>query len=152
MVVVMIIAVVSVSVAVSFGRSTDRTARLEADRFMAVMNEVRDEAVIAGTGYLLNMDEKSQTYSFESTRSGAPATANDDLFRARSIGDEVEIEWTVLETLEEDPNVAPKVYITSLGELTPFELRLSGDKTDYIVRVNDEGMLEREEKAQLGFR
>ena len=74
------------------------------------------------------------------------------MFRARSIGDEVEIEWNVLETLEEDPNVAPKVYITSLGELTPFELRLSGDKTDYIVRVNDEGMLEREEKAQLGFR
>ena len=148
----MVIAVISVSVAVSFGRSTDRVARLEADRFMAVINEVRDEAVIAGTSYALSMDEKSQTYSFESTRSGATASVNDDLFRARSIGEEVDIEWTVLETLEEDSNIAPKVYITSLGELTPFELRLSGDNTDYLVRVNDEGVLERQEKARLGFR
>jgi len=147
MVVVIVIAVVSVAVATTVGRSTDRSARLEAQRFMAVVNEVRDEAVIIGLSYVLLVDDGAQTYRFESTRETNGSQSNDNLFKVRSVRDDVKIEWDVLEVIDTDPKAKPKVYISSLGEITPFEMRMSGDKHDYIVFVNDEGNLETREKG-----
>lgn len=150
MVVVIIIAVMTLAVAANLGRSNDRSARLETKRFMAVVNEVRDEAVIAGENFLLSMDEKSQSYQFSRTRAGAQAS-NDKLFKPRTIKDDVKLEWQVLEVFEEDAQAKPRVLITSLGEITPFEFRIEGDKNEYIVFVNDEGQLERREKPTRYF-
>lgn len=151
MVVVIVIAVVSVSVATTMGRSSDRSARLEAKRFMAIVNEVRDEAVIVGESFLLTMDEGSQSYQFARTRGASEGQAYDKLFKPRTIRDDVKLEWEVLEVFEEDAQAAPKVLISSLGEITPFEVRLGGDKNEYIVFVNDEGQLERREKPSRYF-
>lgn len=147
MVVVIVIAVVSVSIATTMGRSTDRSARLEAQRFMAVVNEVRDEAVVAGENYVLMVDDRAQTYHFQSTRASGGSLANDDLFKTRSVRDDVKVEWDVLEVIGNDPKAKPKVYISSLGEITPFEIRMSGDEHDYIVFLNDEGQLDTREKG-----
>lgn len=148
MVVVVVIGVVSVAVVSSVGRSTDRSARLEAQRFMAVVNQVRDEAVIAGDNFALLVDDKAQTYYFQSVR----ATDNndsdgDELLRVRSIREDVKVDWDVLEVIGDDPQAKPKVYISSLGEITPFEIRLSGDEHDYIVFVDNEGQLATKEKG-----
>lgn len=147
MVVVIVIAVVSVAVSTTIGRSNDRTARLEANRFIAVVNEVRDEAVIAGENFVLMVDQKSQNYHFSALRQTSADGRGDGLLKRRSIPQDVELEWEVLEVFEEDPEAKPKVLITSLGEITPFEVRLSGDKHEYIISVNDEGQLERRENA-----
>lgn len=141
------IAVVSVSVATTMGRSTDRSARLEAQRFMAVVNEVRDEAVIAGENYALMVDDKGQTYHFESLRAGGSSSSTDGLFKTRSVREDVKVEWDVLEFVSDSPDDKPKVYISSLGEITPFEMRLSGDEHDYIVFIDDEGQLTTREKS-----
>lgn len=148
MVVVIVIAVVSVTIATSIGRSNDRGARLEANRFMAVVNEVRDEAVISGDNFVLTVDEKAQSYRFQSAR--ANATVDDTLLKTRKIPEDIKLEWEVLEVLEEDPEAEPKVFISSLGEITLFELRVGGDEHDYIVFVNDEGQLERRDRPS-GF-
>lgn len=150
MVVVIVIAVVSVTIVTSIGRSTDRSARLEANRFMAVVNEVRDEAVVAGDNFVLLVDKKAKTYQFQTTRAGASTQLNDALFKTRSMRDDINVDWEVLEVLEESSETDPKVFITSLGEITPFEIRMGGDKHDYIVFVNDEGQLERRERT-TGF-
>jgi general secretion pathway protein H len=141
MVVVAVIAVVSVAIATTFGRSTDRYAKLEVKRFMAVVNEVRDEAVIAGDAYALLVDVKDRSYSFLPTRTGAQMI-DDGLFRPRSMREDVDLDWQVYDVIDQKEGGDAKVLITSLGEITPFELTVSGDKHEYIVFVNDEGLLE----------
>lgn len=147
MVVVIVIAVISVAVVGQIGGNNDRGARLEANRFMAVVNEVRDEAVIAGDNYALVVDAKGKSYSFSPTRSTQQEPVTDSLLKLRTMRDDVKVEWEVLESLDEDSELAPKVYLTALGEITPFELRVQGDEHDYLVSVDDEGMLQVEEKS-----
>jgi len=146
MVVVIIIAVVSAAVATTMGRSSDRNARLEAKRFMAVVNEVRDEAIIAGENFTLTLDEGAQRYQFSRTRESASDHGDGKLLKPRTVKDGIELEWEVLEVFEEEVETPPKVLITSLGEITPFEFRLVGDRNEYIIFVNEEGQLERRDK------
>lgn len=149
MVVVVIIAVVSVAVVSSLSGNDDRAARLQADRFMAVVNEVRDEAIIAGDNFALSVDERAGSYSFESVY--APDQALDSLLKARKVDSEVELKWDVFEVFEDDLEAKPKVLISSLGEITPFEASFSGSDLRYLIVVNDEGQLERVEKKTGAF-
>jgi len=120
MVVVIIIAVMSVAVVSSLNGNNDRAARLQANRFMAVVNEVRDEAIIAGDNFALIVDDKSGSYRFESARS-AVATGE------------------------------PKVLISPLGDITPFEARFEGTDLTYVISVDDEGQLQRVDKKGVNF-
>lgn len=146
MVVVVIIAVMSVAISLSLGGTSDRTARLQANRFIAVVNEVRDEAVIAGQDYALIVEEKAQTYAFTAARQNAREMVRDALFKTRSINLEVKIKWEVFEVFEEDNDAKAKVLITSLGEITPFEMSFGGKKSTFTVFLNDDGQLERRDR------
>lgn len=146
MVVVVIIAVMSVAISLSFGDTSDRTARLQANRFMAVVNEVRDEAIIAGQDYALVVEEKSQSYSFQAASANGRAPVGDALFKTRKIDPNVEIKWQVFEVFEDDKETRPKVLISSLGEITPFELSFGGKNASFTVFLNDEGQLERRDR------
>jgi general secretion pathway protein H len=146
MVVVVIIAVMSVAISLSFGDTSDRAARLQANRFIAVVNEVRDEAIIAGQDYALVVDEKSQTYSFQAARANGRSPVGDVLFKTRKIEPNVEIEWQVFEVFEDDKETKPKVLISSLGEMTPFELSFGGKSVSFTVFLNDDGQLERRDR------
>jgi len=149
MVVVVIIAVVSVAVVSSLSGSDDRAARLQADRFMAVVNEVRDEAIIAGDNFVLSVDERAGTYGFESVYS--QLGSNDSLLKNRKVDSEVELKWDVFEVFEDDLDAKPKVLISSLGEITPFEASFAGSDLKYVVLVNDDGQLERVDKKTGTF-
>ena len=146
MVVVVIISVMSVAISLSLGGTSDRTARLQANRFIAVVNEVRDEAVIAGQDYALVVEEKAQTYAFTVARQSGRTLVSDALFKTRSIDAEVKIEWQVFEVFEEDQEAKPKVLITSLGDITPFEMSFGGKKSTFTVFLNDDGQLERRDR------
>lgn len=149
MVVVVIIAVMSLAVSLSLGGTSDRTASLQANRFMAVLNEIRDEAIIAGQDYALIVDEKNQDYRFVSARDNIDNSVDDILFKIRKIDPDVKIKWEVFEVFDEE-GVEPKVLISSLGELTPFELSFKGESSRFTVFLNDEGELERR-KSNTGF-
>ena len=96
MVVVIIIGVMSVAVASSLTGNNDREARLQANRFISVVNEVRDEAIIAGDNFYLIVDDKAGNYHFESIRS-QESSAGDRLLRNRSVTEKVELDWDVFE-------------------------------------------------------
>ena len=117
MVVVIIIAVMSVAVSLSLGGNADRNARLQANRFMAVINEVRDEAIIAGDNFTLTVEEKSGIYRFSGTRAQASGAPDDALFKVRSVDNEVKLKWDVFEVFEGDQKSAPTVLITPLEKL-----------------------------------
>ncbi|MFT6408472.1 MAG: general secretion pathway protein H [Arenicella sp.] len=150
MVVVIIIAVMSVAVVSSLGGNNDRAARLQANRFMAVVNEVRDEAIIAGDNYALIVDDKVGSYRFESMRSQAVAVT-DSLFKNRLVDKKVTLDWEVYEVFDDDNETDPRVLISSLGEITPFEARFGGTELSYVVLLNDEGQLQRLDQKSVKF-
>jgi len=134
MVVVIIIAVMSVAVVSSIGGNNDRAARLQANRFIAVVNEVRDEAIIAGDNFALIVDDAAGTYRFESIRS-QEASAGDALLKNRVIDKKVKVEWEVFDLFDNGQDLEPRVLISSLGEITPFEARFEGTELSYIVQL-----------------
>ena len=148
MVVAIIIAVMSVAVVSSLTGSGDRAARLQADRFMAVVNEVRDEAIITGESFVLTVDERAGSYQFDPVRSSD--AAKDSLLRNRVVDEQVELKWDVFEVFDEDDELTSKVLISPLGELTPFEAVFEGSELAYVILLNDDGQLERLDK-KAGF-
>ncbi len=149
MVVVIIIGIMSVAVVSSLTGNNDREARLQASRFMAVVNEVRDEAIIVGDNFRLIVDDNAGSYRFESVRSQA-SSAGDALFKNRFVGEKVELDWQVFEVLD-DGDIEQNVLISSLGEITPFEARFEGTELSYVVVVNEEGQLERLDKKGVSI-
>ncbi|MBL4670937.1 MAG: hypothetical protein JKX81_01655 [Arenicella sp.] len=117
---------------------------------MAVVNEVRDEAIIAGDNFALIVDDNAGTYRFESTRS-QQASAADTLLKSRLVDEKVTLDWEVYEVFESDAKTEARVLITSLGEITPFEARFKGTELSYSVLVNQEGQLERVDKKAVAF-
>lgn len=150
MVVVIIIGVMSVVVVSSLSGNNDRAARLQANRFMAVVNEVRDEAIIAGDNFLLIVDDKAGTYRFESIRSQR-GSKSDSLLESRLVDKKVKLEWEVLDLIEIEDESEPTVLISSLGEITSFEARFEGTEFSYIVLVNEDGILERLDKQGVNL-
>lgn len=153
MVVVVIIAVLATFFVGSISSNPDRTARLESQRFMAVVNEVRDEAIIAGELFLLAVDEKEGRYAFNSPRADRSIAQDSGLFKPRSIKPSVKLSWQVFEQFDDDQDTesgAPQVLISPLGEITPFELRFSGEQIDYKVFVNEDNQLQLDNQ-QGGF-
>jgi len=140
MVVVVIIGLLVALLAGSLSRDLDRLARLESDRFMAIVNEIRDEAIIAGESYILTIDDNHSTYKFSGAREGG-TTETDGLFKQRSLQEGVKLDWEVFEDVETEGQ--SNVIITPLGEITPFDARFVGDDSEYHVLVNDENQLER---------
>lgn len=158
MVVVAIIGTMAAVLAFNMQRDLDRLARLESQRFMAVVNEVRDESIIAGEAFIMLVDKRSGTYRFDSTRENRSAVQDDGLFKTRSIERGLKLDWDVFAQNDEDSDQeseegadkGPKVWISPLGEITPFDVRFGGEDEDYHVFVNDENQLERRsEKARL---
>ena len=146
---VAIIGIVVAFVGVNISRDTDRLARLEAKRFHIVVNEIRDEAIITGADFLLSVDDKGDTYGFESVGSQSDSFGDDGLLAHRSLEQGVELEWDIIDQVDDSDKA--KVIITSLGEITPFDIAFEGDEYNYHVFVNDEYKLEQRIENNHGF-
>jgi len=48
-------------------------------------------------------------------------------------------------------DIKPRVFITALGEITPFQTRFGGEEDDFIVQLNDEGVLNMDIKPSNFF-
>lgn len=156
MVVVLIIGMMAAVLVFNISRDLDRVARLESQRFMAVVNEVRDESIIAGEAFILSVDRKSGDYGFQSLRQDRRLAQDDGLFKTRTIKPGLQLKWDVFDDFEQAADedakdTGPKVFISPLGEITPFDLRFGGDQLDYHVFVNEENQLERRNE-QASFR
>lgn len=158
MVGVAIFAVLSAMVVSSIQSNGDRNAKLEAQRFVAVVNEIRDEAVISGKTFIMDMDEKGGEYGF-TIQGGHEQDMTDSLIRARKLHKSVKLKWEIFEEFNEDDSDEeddvgdnePRVYVTALGELTPFSARFGGENDDFVVTLNDEGVLVIDIKASNFF-
>ena len=143
-VVVAIIGTIVAVVGVNFGNDTDRLARLEAQRFRVVVDEVRDEAIITGESYYLIVDNDKYNYFFEGVRANRNTSKDEGLFRVRTTQQGVALDWEVFEEFDEQEDERlSRVLISPLGEITSFDAWFEGKEFEYHVYVNDENNLER---------
>ena len=141
LVVIAIIGLMLALLTINLSRDLDRLARLEAERFLVIVNEVRDEAIITGESYLLYINEDSQpSYRFEVARQQRSSSNDDDLLRQRVLQKGLALDWEIFEDIEAEGD--DKVLISPLGEITPFDAWFVGEDTEFHVFVNDENQLE----------
>jgi len=153
-VVVAIIGTMVAVIGVKLSSDADRWARLEANRFLSVVNEVRDEAIIVGKNFALDVDDKAGRYQFLEFASQWKAVANDPLFKQRKVRTGVKVSWSILERFEVDSEgeeVKELVYISPLGEISAFEVVFAGDDSEYIVYLNEKNQLTTREQSADGF-
>lgn len=148
-VVVSIVALLATVVTVSVGSNTDRHARLQAQRFMAVVNNIQDEAIVSGGYFALTINESSRVYRFRALHDDVSSSTDSDLSRPRKVTHDVDLNWEILESLPNEDD-DPQVLISGLGEITLFEARFGGEESDYVVFVSEDGVLDmREENARI---
>jgi len=138
MVVVLIIGVMVALLTINLSRDLDRLARLEANRFLAIVGEVRDESIITGKVFVLTLNEN--VYEFSSGQEEG-LILGDELFKPRSLQKGLEMDWEIFDDFNDENN--SRVLITPLGEITPFDARFIGEDTEFHVLVNEENELVR---------
>ena len=162
MVVVVVAAIMAAFIGVRIDRDDDRIARLEAKRFIAVLNEVRDEALMTGRVFALQFKKNDRSYLFYSNPSDWQPVADDRLLRERTLPEGIQMEFDIEEIEngdeEEEETIATEegeekesaevaslsdyILISPVDELTPFSLTLSGEDYRYQISLNDEQQLE----------
>jgi general secretion pathway protein H len=158
MVVVAIIGTMVALIGVSMTRDTDRLARLESERFHAIVNEVRDESILMGQSFFLEVQAKEGRYAFEGVLGNQQIGYDDGLLKPRQVEQGVELRWEVYAQFDgegddeddDDKTEGPKVLISPLGEITPFVVSFIGDEVTYEVFIDEESQLARRDKKS-GF-
>ena len=145
MMVVFLISVVAAVLVPRIGNSGDRVAQLDASRFLAVVKEVIDEAILTGNYYALQIDQESHSYRFLANPYQWQPVLDDALLKQRSFSGDVEIEIDVYEQISED--VENIVLISPLGDIGAFRLAIRGKQQEYRVVLDAYGelLLENEE-------
>ena len=122
-------------------QDSDRIAKLEAQRFVAVAQEVSDEAVFTGTPHKIAF--AADGYSVEPLiASGASASTLNELHRQRKVAEEVRFRVFFFDIDANDDEFDASIQIDTLGTFSPFEVRFIGDESEFVVSLDDKGQLQ----------
>jgi len=131
MVVVVLIAISASFVILNLQRDVDQVAEREARRFALLVAQARDESILSGRPYAVEVNTADHWYRFFVFQSDWVAVDNDDVFRRRRIPEDLQVAFEV----QEGPEAKGRLMIEGLGEITPFELSLRGDSRTYTVSL-----------------
>ena len=135
MVVVILIALTVSLIGVNLSRDLDHIAELEASRFAKLVEHVRDESILSGKIYAIEVDEKHKTYQFlQASQEWHPVT-KDDILRQRHFPDYLSVRFVILQRQETDERAL--LVVQGLGHITPFRLTVEGDKFMHVVTLDD---------------
>lgn len=137
MVVVVLIALTVSLIGVNLGRDLDQIAELEANRFAKLVEHVRDESILSGKVYAIEVDEKQKTYQFQFLASAQEwrPVARDDVLRQRHFPEYLAIRFDILQRQTTDrPGL---LVVQGLGDITPFRLAVTGDKYRHVVTLDE---------------
>lgn len=132
MVVVVLIAISATFAVVKLDRDNDEIAELEARRFAQLVEHARDESILSGRPYAVQIDPATRSYVFLEYAQEWTEVKGDDVFRRRELPEDLEL---VFET----PGDAGGglLVIEGLGVITPFVLTVRGDRRSYAVSVDE---------------
>ena len=144
MVVVMLIGVAVSMIGWNLSRNTDREAKLEARRLAAIIEQVRDESVITGNYYALEVNDEEGTYRFLGNPAQWLPVPEDALFRTRRVPEYLKLESEVEEVVSDQE--IPLVLVSPLGEISRFQVAISGENRRYVVKLSQQQRVEVEEQ------
>ena len=148
--VVLSIAVLSLSLV-----DDDREIRREAQRLMAIVEIVKDDAVLQGREFGIEFTLTGYRFvEFDAFSNSWLDVPGEDLLRLRALPEDIELDLFLEDkkvTLEDEPaelaseddedpsptarNYAPHVMIFSSGDMTPFELHINRLTDDLMVAM-----------------
>ena len=146
-----LIAISVTFVVLNLQRDTDGIAKLEARRFASLVEQARDESILSGHPYAVQVDPGGRTYTFLQHGKDWTEVTNDDVFRQRRFPEDLGISFETLDgpgsngntgadgTTTGDAGNQPNglLVIEGLGEITPFILTIRGKSLIYEVSVDD---------------
>jgi len=97
-VVVAIIGLLATLIVSSMSSDGDRLASIESKRFVAVVNEARDESIISGKVLALSVQEGASQYQFQELTNSWTSMQASSLFKPREVAPEVELDWDIIES------------------------------------------------------
>lgn len=139
LVVVLIIGIVIGIATLTFSRDPGDRLQTEAQRFAALLTLAAQESVLQAREYAVVFDDHG--YGFLTLDGdGKWVRVEDRMFRARELPDEfhldIAIEGEQVDLSQgKKEDVAPRIYLLSSGEMTPFELTLRHEQSDAVYRV-----------------
>jgi len=132
LVVVSLIAVLVTLVMIRTDRDLDRIAELEATRFKALIEYARDESILLGRPYAVEVDAAARRYRFLVPGETWQPVKKDEVLRERHLPDGITMSIDTTGTGGRDP----LVIVDGLGAISPFNLTIHGTYRDYIVTVD----------------
>ena len=142
MVVVVLIGLGVTLITLNLERDVDQVADLEARRFASLIEYLRDESILTGRLYAVEVDEAEKRYQFLIYDKEWVTVNRDDVLRQRVIPEYLGLRFSAPDDLKN------RLVVDSLGELTEFELTILGDETDYIVTLDDAQNIEVQRKKR----
>jgi general secretion pathway protein H len=142
MVVVLLIGISIAVIALNLERDIDQVAEQEARRFAALVEHLRDESILTGRLYGVEIDEPESRYRFLIFDKKWLPVEQDDSFRPRVIPDYLTIQFNAGQ--DQDGNTL--VVVDALGEIQPFFLTIIGRDFEYVVNLNANQNVEVERK------
>ena len=136
MVVVVLISLTVTLVSINLDRDLDQIAHREAVRFARLLEHVKEESILTGRVYAIQVDESDKTYRFMESGEKWTPVKDDDLLRKRLFPEYLSVRFDALEARQEG-EAAPLV-VQGLGEVTPFQLVVSGDDFLHVVKMDEE--------------
>ncbi len=112
--------------------------RTEAQRIKALVQLAHQEAIMRSEEFAVHFGNGGYQFLILQENHWT-ATSDDPVLRKRSLPEGMELRLELEDNpppnLSADESDLPQVFLLSSGEMTPFELELSAEKTEVIYRV-----------------
>lgn len=133
MVVVVLIAISATFAVINLDRNNDDIAELEARRFAQLVEHARDESILSGRPYAVQVDPDDRSYTFLQHGEEWTQVENDDVFRRRELPEDLVMAFET----SGDTGTEGLLIIEGLGVISPFVLTVRGDTRAYRVSVDE---------------
>lgn len=132
LVVVALVGLVITFIVVNIERDVDQLAQIEARRFKALVEYARDESLLTGRPYAVEIDEAGSSYQFLVPGEPWQVVGRDDVLKPRRLPEGVRLRLD----LQQSGTSQRLVVVDGLGVITPFALFLRGDSREYSITLD----------------
>lgn len=138
LVVIAIIAVIAGMMALSIGEDPQRSVKDESQRLYALLMQIREEAILQGQLYVLQIDE--DRYDFKHPdKEGKLQTIQEDVFRPRQFSGNVSVQESEIEG--RDTGKTPALVIYPTGDISVFRIVLGNTGGEWQLTGDGEGII-----------
>ena len=135
LVVILLIGITITLATLNLQRDVDQLAEHEARRFAALIEHVREEAVLTGRAIAVEIDETERAYRFLQAAEEWEPITQDDVLRRRQLPEPLVL---ALENVTAADNGNGELIVSRIiGDVTPFVLTIRGEQTAYRVTLDE---------------